>query len=155
MRLVATIEGESIIEFTDLRVVYLSKAAIDADGSGSSHGDKYFQPDTSLHLNGKPLNADEDKYVVVPPAIIFGVKGIVMGCHAHIKNLTNGKESDAVVGDTGPHKKLGEISIALAKALGLNSSPISGGEFKHTIFYTLYPGKAALVDGKQYVLQGA
>lgn len=153
MRIIAVIESEQITELNDESVTYRAKLAVDTDGSGPLHGDPCAQKDTSLHLNGKPLNADIDKYIVVPPAIIHGVKGIVLGCQVHALNLKNGMQTDAVVGDIGPHKKLGEGSVAFAKALGVDPSPTSGGTEEHIIHYVLEPGRAATVDGKQYVLQ--
>lgn len=153
MKIIATIEGEQIVEHDDGSVTYKSKAAIDTDGSGPLHGDPDAMADTSLHQDGKALNADIDKYIVVPPAIIDGVEGVVMGCQAHLQNQLNWLQTDAVVGDIGPHKKLGEISRATAMALDIDPSPISGGMDEHKVFYTIYPGRAAVVDGKQYTLQ--
>ena len=153
MRLIATIEDEPINELDDGTVTYTAKAAVDTDGSGPLHGDPCAQADTTLHWQGKALNADEDKYIVVPPAIVHGVKGAVMGCQAWAKNVSNGMETEAVVGDIGPHKKLGEVSVACAKALGINPSPNSGGTERHIIHYSLKPGLPAVVDGKQYSLQ--
>src|SRR5262250_3176255 len=104
---IATIEGEDIVLGDDGKVRYKSKAAIDADGIGPSHGDPDKQDDTSLHHNGQPLNADVDQYIVVPPAIIVGVGApIVLGSQAHVTFRDN--TVDAVVGDIGPHAKLGE-----------------------------------------------
>jgi hypothetical protein len=155
MRILATIDGEPITELNDLSVTYRAKSADDTDGSGPSHGDPDYQNATSLKQNGQSLNADIDKYIVVPPAIIHGVKGIVLGCQARAKNLVNGMTTDAVVGDIGPHKKLGEGSNAFNAALGINPSPTQGGTPSHIVFYTLYPGQPAIVDGKQYTLQPA
>jgi hypothetical protein len=152
-RIIGTIEGEIIRENDDGSVSYRAKLAVDTDGSGPLHGDPCAQTDTSLHLDGKALNADEDRYIVVPPAILLGVNGVVLGCQAHLKNVRNGMETDAVVGDIGPHRKLGEASVATAKALGINPSPTSGGVDEHIVEYTLWPGQPALVDGKQYLLQ--
>ncbi len=152
MRVLATIEGEDIVEHDDSSVCFTSKAAIDSDGVGPHHGDRTAQDETSY----KPdLNADVDCYIVVPPAIRDGVSGIVMGCLANVTNLVNGKHTAAVVGDIGPHKKLGEISCATASAIGLNPSPVSGGVDEHVIKYVLFPGIAAIVNGKQYTLQPA
>lgn len=153
MRIIANIDGEPIVELNDLSVTYRAKAAVDTDGSGPLHGDPDAQTDTSLHLDGKPLNADVDRYIVVPPAIIQGVKEIVLGCQAYVTNTTNGMNTEAVVGDVGPRKKLGELSVACAKALGINPSPTRGGEDSHVIHYSLHPGMAAVVQGKQYALQ--
>jgi len=154
MRTIATIEGQNVVELNDGTVTYTSKAAIDSDGAGLSHGDPYWQNDTSLHdVDGHPLNADLDKYIVVPPIIPKSVVGIVLGCQAFVTNTINGLDTAAVVGDIGPRKKLGEISIACAKALGINRSPIVGGGDAHVIHYSIKPGVPALVDGKAYDLQ--
>lgn len=153
MRTIATIDNEEIIEDDDGIIHFTAKAAVDTDGSGPLHGDPCAQSDTSLHLHGGALNADEDCYIVVPPAILNGVKGVVLGCLAHCRNTKNGLETDAVVGDVGPHKKLGEISVACAKALGINPSPTSGGTDEHIVQYTIQPDVPAIVNGKQYELQ--
>ena len=152
MRLIATIEGEPIIEMDDLSVHFRSKAAIDSDGIGPHHGDKTAQDETSY----KPdLNADVDRYIVVPPAIRSGVAGVVMGCKAQVFNTLTSDWTYAVVGDIGPYSKLGEISCACASAIGLNPSPVDGGVDEHVIQYVIYPGLAAEVDGKLYTLQPA
>lgn len=152
MRIVATIENERILEHDDLSVHWRAKAAIDSDGVGPHHGDQTAQDQTSY----KPdLNADVDRYIVVPPAIRNGVKGVVMGCMAHVTNTVNGQHTAAVVGDIGPRHKLGEISCACASAIGLNPSPVSGGVDEHTIEYVIFPGVPAIVNGKTYTLQPA
>lgn len=151
-RLIATIENENIVENDDLSVKWRAKAAIDSDGVGPHHGDHTAQDETTY----KPdLNADLDRYIVVPPAIRDGVKGVVMGCHAFVQNTKNGMSTYAVVGDIGPHHKLGEISCACAEAIGLNPSPVSGGIDEHAIIYTIWPGIPAVVEGKTYHLQPA
>jgi hypothetical protein len=153
MRIIATIEGEPITEHEDGRVTFRAKAAVDTDGSGPLHGDPDAQADTSLHRAGRPLNADVDRYIVTPPAIIAGVKGVVLGCQAEVRNTRNGRVTAAVVGDIGPRRKLGEISRATAMALGIDPSPTRGGEEAHVIEYTLWPGRPAVVEGVTYGLQ--
>lgn len=154
-RTIATIEGEPILLHDDGSITFTAKAAIDVDGIGSHHGDPCAQSDTSLHTQGHALNADEDRYVVAPPAIIGGVAPVVKGCRASVFNRRNQRRSEAVVGDIGPHHKLGEISRALAIVLGIDPSPTSGGEEAHVIEYTLWPGVPAVVEGKTYQLQPA
>lgn len=150
MKILATIENEPIIEHDDGSVTFRSKAAIDSDGVGAHHGDKTAQDQTTY----KPdLNADIDKYIVVPPQIRDGVKGVVIGCQAVVLNDLNGVATTAVAGDVGPHHKLGEISCACASALGLDPSPVDGGVDEHVIHYKIFPGTAAIVDGKHYALQ--
>ena len=153
MRTIAVIEGEEVREFDDGTVRFKARAMIDTDGFGDLHGDPCAQRNTSLHWRGRALNADEDRYIVVPPAILQGVKGVVLGCQAYAKNIKNGHETECVVGDVGPYKKLGEVSVATAKALGINPSPTSGGTDDHIIEYTLKPGVPAIVNGKRYTLQ--
>lgn len=153
MRTIVVIDREPVTELDDGTVTFKGKVAIDTDGLGPLHGDPCAQKDTSLHFAGKALNADVDRYIVVPPDIIKGVRGIVLGCQAHCLNTKNGMETDAVVGDIGPHKKLGEMSVACAKALGINPSPTSGGTAEHIVHYSLKPGTPAFVDGKTYELQ--
>jgi hypothetical protein len=153
VRILGTIENETIMELSDDSVHWVSKAAIDSDGSGPHYGDKTPENDTTLHLNGAPLESDKDIYIVVPPLIIESVKGVVLGCQALVKNQRNGRSTMAVVGDIGPHKKLGEISIECAIQLGIDPSPVVGGEDRHIIEYVIWPGMPAKVYGKQYNLQ--
>ena len=128
---------------------------------------------TSLHLpgkDGKPLpKSSPFKYVdsatvpfvVVPPMIIKGVAGVVMGCRAVVTNTKNNKSVEAVVADGGPSNKLGEISLACAKAIGVPAGegakhPANSGGIdasSHVIHYQLFPGVPAVVNGVTYPLQ--
>jgi hypothetical protein len=124
---------------------------------------------TSLHLpgrDGKPLpRSSPFKYVdsatvpfiAVPPMIIKGVAGIVMGCRVMVTNTKNGKKTEAVVADGGPSNHLGEISVACAKAIGVSTGgphpANSGGADSPDIHYQLFPGVAAVVNGVTYSLQ--
>jgi len=129
------------------KVCYLSKFAVDTDGIGPHHGDPCAQSETSLKNHGKSLNADVDCYGVVPPVIIQKTKGIVLGCYGMATNQKTGAQCAFVVGDIGPHSKIGEGSCALASGLGLNPSPTIGGTDEHIILWEIYPGQPA--DGYQ------
>ncbi len=153
MKTLFSIAGVDVIENDDASLSYISGAMIDGDGSGSSHGDPDFQDDTTLHFQGKSLNADIDLYIVVPPQIILAVPGIVLGCKATVLNTLTNQFTSAVVGDVGPHSKIGEMSIATARAIGVAPSPTTGGEERHVIIYKIYPGIPAEVNGKIYTLQ--
>lgn len=149
-KVIATIEGHQILWDGEF-VSYVAKAAIDGDGSSNNpEGDPDFQPSTSLKVNGASLNADIERYIVVPPAIIRGVAPVVLGSQAWVSY--KGREMTAVVADVGPKAKIGEISIACAKALGIPSSPLSGG-VPSGVSYKIRPGVAAFVDEKHYPLQ--
>jgi hypothetical protein len=124
---------------------------------------------TSLHLfdqHGQRLpDAAPFKYVdaatvpfiVVPPMIIRGVVGIVLGCRCVVTNTRTGQRVEAVVADRGPSDHLGEISVACAQAIGVptgTTHPANGGGAPSpTIHYQLFPGTAAVVNGVTYPLQ--
>jgi hypothetical protein len=153
---VGMIAGVSIYEFLFpvLRLQWDAGMTIDCDGSGGNpDNDQYYQDDTSLHHNGKALNAYEVPFIVVPPFVIGCVKPVVMGCMAVVINLENGMVTQAVVGDCGPQKKIGEASCACAEEVGLDGNPNHGGTDKKTIRYMIFPGIAAYVEGIQYELK--
>lgn len=97
---------------------------------------------------GKPANdptayvdSETVPYIVVPPLIIQQTAGVVRGCKARL--TYKGVSVDAVVADKGPKSKIGELSIAAARAIGLRPSPRDGGTETPEIFYELWPGIAA------------
>lgn len=99
------------------------------------------------------VDSETVPYVAIPPIIRRGVKGIVLGCRAKLTNLENGKTVEAVVADVGPAAKIGELSIAAARALGIPPSPRNGGVDRKIIHYELFPGVSAVVNGVTYPLQ--
>jgi hypothetical protein len=87
------------------------------------------------------VDAETVPYIVVPPLIVQETEGVVRGCKARV--TFNGKTVDCVVADKGPAKKTGELSIAAARAIGINPNPRIGGREKADVFYELWPGIAA------------
>jgi hypothetical protein len=157
---IATIEGCVITLDRDEagleEVEYTAKAAIDCDGSGGNpHHDPCFQSDTSLHHNGKALNAEQVPYIAVPPVIIQKTRGVVLGSRVLLTNTRNHKKTEAVVADIGPRRKLGELSPAAAEALGLDGNPNHGGTDAHIIQYRIFPGIPAVVNGVKYDLKSS
>ena len=142
-------DGREIIQFT-------AKAAICTDGMPKNiYGDKHWQRKTAYQNGGKWLNADKVPYVVVPPFIISAVDGVILGSEAAAVNLRNGNESDAITGEVGPKDKIGEVSIELARRLGINPHPNHGGTNEKIVRYTIFVGEPAVVDGIRYRLQPA
>lgn len=135
-------------------VCFKSNLDVCVDGSGDDHGDPYFQAETAYWNNGQFLNADKDKYVVIPPQIRSGVPGVVMGCQAKATNLDTDATSDGVVGDIGPKTKTGECAICLAQILN-PAVTAHVGDSRAIYFYEMWPGKPAVVDGKRYELEPA
>lgn len=83
------------------------------------------------------VDAASIPYVVLPP---IGLKHAKLGDFATVVNLQNGKMSGAIVADeSAPELKMGEGSIALAVALGIDSNPRIGG-IEHGVAYVIYPG---------------
>jgi hypothetical protein len=95
------------------------------------------------------VDAETIPYIVVPSLIIQKTAGVVRGCKARVS--WQGKSVDCVVADKGPANKVGELSIAAARALGIPSSPRNGGIENPEVFYELWPGVAA----SGFVLQPA
>ena len=95
------------------------------------------------------VDSETVPYVVVPPLIVQKTAGVVRGCKARV--TWRGRSVECVVADKGPSTKIGELSIAAARAVGLPASPRSGGIEAPEVQYELWPGVAA----PGYVLQPA
>jgi hypothetical protein len=82
------------------------------------------------------VNAAKIPYVVLPPV---GLRHARLGDFATVVNLKNGKVAAAIVADeSAPDLPMGEGSIALADALGINSNPRSGG-IDQGVAFVIYP----------------
>ncbi len=84
------------------------------------------------------VNSEEIPYVVLPPGLL-GSGRAKLGDLAVVINRKKGKSSFAIVADIGPKTKLGEGSIALAKALEVKKNPKTGGPVVDLI-YVVFPG---------------
>jgi hypothetical protein len=98
------------------------------------------------------VDSETVPFIVVSPLLRQTANGIVLGCRARVTNTLNGKVVDAVVADIGPRYRIGELSIAAAKALGISADPRRGGEARRVVKYELWPGEAAVVAGVGYRL---
>ena len=87
------------------------------------------------------VDSETVPYIVVPPLIVARTAGVVRGCRA--RATFRGRSVEGVVADRGPASKTGEISIAMARALGIPPSPRNGGRGTPDILYELWPGQAA------------
>jgi hypothetical protein len=103
---------------------------------------------------GKYLNADKDKYIVVPPQIRSKLPGVVMGCRGQVTNLKTQQSYAGVVGEIGPDNKTGETAYCLAKLLN-PMIEYNSGDSNEVYLYELWPDVAAVVDGFMYKLQPA
>ncbi|MFF2729637.1 glycoside hydrolase family 75 protein [Streptomyces sp. NPDC058008] len=130
---------------TDGAVFWKADMDIDCDGRVTSvcntRTDPSFQPQTAFQASdGKPLNSAKVPYVVVPgPGRLWnyaasGIKGGGVAAVVH-----GGKVRYAVVGDTGPSGIIGEGSYALARSLGIDPDPRTGGT-DSGVTYILFKG---------------
>jgi len=127
-----------------------------SDGNGHPLTDKdgNAPSKTSLILPGniafRAVDAFSVPYVVVNPHVQRNAAGVVLGCLSQVSYAGNSIE--AVVADVGPSDRIGEISVAAARALGIPASALTGG-VDSGVSYTLYPGKVAVINGVTYPLQ--
>ncbi|SFA73062.1 Peptidoglycan-binding (PGRP) domain of peptidoglycan hydrolases-containing protein [Amycolatopsis marina] len=130
-------------------VHWRSGMTIDCDGQRTTNCNKstdpYFQPQTSFpQSDGKPLIADKLPFVVVPQATStwnHDQSNVPGGTVVAV--VYKGKVVYAVVGDRGPKDAIGEGSYALAKALGINPNPRTGGVSGKVVDYIAFPGVKA------------
>lgn len=80
---------------------------------------QYRRTDPRRYLDSETIN-----FIVIPG----GVKWAQLGQKAVVINKRNGLKAEAIVGDIGPRKHVGEISIALAFELRIPSNPKNGGQ---------------------------
>ena len=155
MQTLLSIDGVRIYtNMTGTYVCFVSDLDICNDGSGPSHGDPSYQSQTAYYNGGKYLNADRDRYVVVPPQVRSMVPPVVMGCRARLTNLVTMETSAAVTGDIGPDDKTGEAAYCLAKIVNPKVTHNSG-DSDRLYFFELWPGVPANVEGKKYALEPA
>lgn len=153
---IATSEGfESRVFEHAGKVWFVGDFDVDADGGPKPPNDPSWQPETTLKLHGKSINAQTVPGMVVPGWLPRAVGPVVLGCLGKVTNLSNGKSALCVVHDTGPLKKTGEGTPFLAKLLDINPDAGRGGEDAPIILFECFPGKPALVEGIQYELQPA
>lgn len=105
----------------------------------------YYVSTTSLHNAASSptapstyVDARKIPYIVLPPEFMKQF-GVALGDLAVVTNQRNGKTSFAIFADVGPHGKIGEGSVALARALGLNDDPRYGGTANASIAYLVFP----------------
>jgi len=105
----------------------------------------YYMSMTSLEDTDKKetdperyVNAETIPYIVLPQKV-EEAGGAKLGDFAVVLNKANGKLCYAIFADGGPPGKLGEGSIALAKALDIDANPKDGG-VPDNIIYLVFPG---------------
>jgi len=135
-------------------VCFVSDLDVCTDGTGNHYDDQTPQDETAYYNGGKFLNADRDKYIVIPPQVRSMPDPVVLGCQAKLTRLDTMKYHAAVTGEIGPENKTGEAAICLAQLMNPDVTANSG-DSRLIYFYQLWPGIPAVVDGKHYKLEPA
>ncbi len=114
----------------------------------------YQRPQFALDDRRRYLDAEKIPFVVVPPQFRRLVPGAMLGCLAMARNTAKPaiQPQTAIVGDIGPTFHVGEGSMFLAGALGLNPDPRKGGTSKHIIEYTIWPGQEVTIGSEAFRL---
>src|SRR5580704_8028669 len=105
----------------------------------------FYVSTTALYDRGNPNPRDPHRYVDAAsiPYVVLHPKALRyarLGDFATVVNVQNGRISGAIVADeSAPNLPVGEGSIALGRALGINSSPRHGGQDGNVV-YVIYPG---------------
>lgn len=98
------------------------------------------------------VDSESVPFAVIPPKLRNAISPKFLGCAVEMINMDNGRMTLGGMFDIGPNGKLGEGSIKAAKDLGLKSSPKNGGTNSRIIYFKLFPGEPAVIDGKTYPL---
>jgi hypothetical protein len=152
--------GAKTVPLCKLNGAIWFKADMDVDcdgGQGAAcKADPYYQPETStVDSMGNPLDASTLPFVVLPlPSNGFDYKahGLKLGSVAAA--IYQGKILYGIIGDMGPAGVIGEASYAMAKKLGINPSPISGG-VDSGVTYVAFTGLSAVVTKKENAAEAA
>ena len=113
----------------------------------------YQYPNTRNDDPAAYVDSETVPYIVVPPVIIQKTAGAVLGCRARATIIGTGQSAEGIVADVGPRNRTGELSIEMARRLGLDPNPRSGGTEKPVILYELWPGMPGKVDNKIVTLR--
>lgn len=135
-------------------VFWTADMDIDCDGKSSPEcnpsTDPYFQAATAAtDSTGAPLDPAKLPFIVVPGVSerwSYKASGIAMGSVAAV--IYQGKIQFGIVGDIGPAAIIGEASHAMAKKLGIDPHPSTGGT-SGGVTYVVFTGPSAVVKVRE------
>lgn len=148
--------GAARLDVCGLRNAVFWKADMDIDCDGkpsavcNRNTDPSYQAQTAAtDSTGKPLDAAKLPFIVVPGVSSrwsYKDAGIAMGSVGLV--IYDGKVEYGIVGDVGPKAILGEASYAMAKNLGINPNPSTGG-VADGVTYVIFTGPTGRVTKKE------
>lgn len=74
---------------------------------------------------------------IVLPGGHFGRWGVILGASCTVENRETGRVHDGIFADVGPGNHLGEASIRMARAHGVDANARTGGESRHIFEYRI------------------
>jgi hypothetical protein len=111
---------------------------LNGDGSHLVSTTALEDPSQDPKAQARYVNASEIPYIVLPPSVAAAT-GAKLGDMVMVVNQRNGRMAAAIYADVGPNNHLGEGSVALANALGINSDARKGG-VDGGVVYVVFPG---------------
>jgi hypothetical protein len=148
--------GSAVVDVCGLTnaVYWHADLDVDCDGKPSTlcNGatDPWFQAETAASdSKGDALDAAELPYVVVPGVSTrwsYKASGIAMGSVVAV--IYDDKVELGIVGDVGPTGAIGEASYAMAKRLGIDPNPKTGGA-SSGVTYLIFTGTSGIVTKKE------
>ncbi|MFJ5047564.1 glycoside hydrolase family 75 protein [Streptomyces sp. NPDC088719] len=118
---------------TEDAVFWKADMDIDCDGRRTKacnrKTDPYFLPETAFQRSrGEPLDSAALPHVVVPgPSRVWDYRKSGLTGGSVVAVVYRDRVRYGVIGDTGPTGIIGEASYAMAKALGIDPDPSTGG----------------------------
>ena len=145
--------ASATVAICKLTGAYYWQADMDVDCDGKTttqcniNADPDYQNQTSAtDSKGDPLDAANLPYVVIPlPSASFSYKTAGFKLGNVVAVIYKGQLNYGVFGDEGPNDIIGEASYAMAKSLGIDPDPATGGT-DSGVTYIAFPGSAAVVN---------
>ncbi|WP_069741545.1 glycoside hydrolase family 75 protein [Streptomyces sp. EN23] len=127
--------AKATVPVCGMRDAVFWKADMDIDCDGrktrlcNRKTDPYFLPETAFQSSrGEPLDSAALPHVVVPgPSRVWDYRKSGLTGGSVVAVVYRDRVRYGVIGDTGPTGIIGEASYAMAKALGIDPDPSTGG----------------------------
>ncbi|MEI7032529.1 glycoside hydrolase family 75 protein [Streptomyces pratensis] len=125
---------------------------IDCDGRETAvcnkRTDPYFLPETAFRTSrGEPLDSAALPHVVVPgPSGVWDYRTAGLTGGSVVAVVYRDRVRYGVIGDTGPAGIIGEASYAMARELGIDPDPVSGGAESGVTYIAFKDSRIASIE---------
>ncbi|OKJ53299.1 glycoside hydrolase family 75 protein [Streptomyces sp. CB02115] len=133
------------------------KADMDIDCDGrrtracNRKTDPYFLPETAFQSSrGEPLDSAVLPHVVVPgPGKVWDYRKSGLTGGSVVAVVYRDRVRYGVIGDTGPTGIIGEASYAMAKALGIDPDPSTGGAESGVTYIAFKDSRVSPIESRE------